>query len=196
MWLRRHKGAVVFGLTLALISLGLADAWKYGIVSADWLAKRKDALSALSSLVTLLVLVAGSTFSYYRFFRGRTLSLRLELAIAVSIHKAPNATMLHAITLTAKNVGGSTIWNPSPELVIITHMEEESLERITDWWDEPTGDEQRLTAPVIDPDEAVTFFAQREIPQQAWAVTYTACVRADTGDAWFTAKTVSNEPPE
>jgi hypothetical protein len=105
MWLRRHKGAVVFGLTLLVITLLFADAWKYGIVSADWLGKRKDALSSLSSIITMLILLAGSTFSYYRFFRGKTLSLRLELSVDVSIHETPHATLLHAITVTAENVG-------------------------------------------------------------------------------------------
>lgn len=106
--------------------------------------------------------------------------------------------MLHAITVTAKNVGASTIWNPTPAISFVLHGPGEKVEekQITGWWNEPNTETQGAFAPVIDPDEKVTFFAQRYVPKDSWAVTYTASVRADSGDSWFAAKTVSNEAPK
>jgi len=176
-----------------IITLTIANAWKYEVVSAEWLTEQKDALSALSSIVTMLILLAGSVFSYYRFFRGRTLSLRAELVLNASIHATPEKYLIHAITLTAKNVGSTTIWNPKPVISVRIHGPKEIQERreINDWWEEETGGQQ--TAAVIDPGETVSFFAQQHVPEQAWAVTYTAALRADIGDIWYVSRTVSNK---
>ena len=193
IWLRRHKGAITFALTLLLIALTLANAWKYRIVSAEWFTEQKDALSALNSIVTMLILMAGAVFSYYRFFRGRTLSLRTELNVNVSVHQTPEQYRIHAITLTVKNVGSSTIWNPKPLIALHIHGPKGVAERreITDWWEEEASSEH--LAPVIDSGETVTFFAQQRIPDGAWAVTYSASLRADQGDVWHVSKTVSNK---
>jgi hypothetical protein len=178
-----------------VISLLFANAWKYRIVSVDWLKEQKDALSALSSIITMLILLAGSVFSYYRFFRGRTLSLRLEIGIDVSVHKTTKPFFIHAITVIAKNVGSSTIWNPTPHVTVHIHGPDTIAQEreITGWWEEPIIEDRKLLAPVIDSGETVTFFAHQEIPADAWAVTYTASLRTDNGDSWFAAKTISNK---
>ncbi len=146
----------------------------------DWLAKQKDALTALNSIVTMLILIAGSIFSYYRFFRGRTLSLRSELSLDVSVHQTPEQYFIHAIALTAKNVWGSTIWNPKPSIVMHIHgpKDVEQHKVINNWWEEP-GNEDQKTAIVIDPAETVGFFARQDIPATVWAVTYMASLQAD-----------------
>jgi len=168
--------------------------WKADVISADWLTKQKDALSALNSIVTMLILVAGSIFSYYRFFRGRTLSLRSELSLEVSVHETSEQHLIHAIALTAKNVGGSTIWNPKPRIIMHIHgpKDVEQHRVITNWW-EGSGNEDQKTAIVIDPAETVGFFAQQNIPDKAWAVTYMVSLQADRGDVWSICKTVSNK---
>lgn len=193
-WLRRHKGAIIFALTLLIVTLLLANAWKHDLVSTEWLAAQKDSLAALSSIVTLFVLVGGAFFSYYRFFRGRTLSLRAELGIAVSVHQTPEDFILHAAILTAKNVGTSTIWHPTPNMRVEIHgpPEVQETRHIRDWWEERSRSSKRETAPVIEPDETVSFFSRQQIPKTAWAVTYIANLRADTGDTWYVATTVSN----
>ncbi len=194
IWLKRHKGALTFALSLLMITLGLANAWKHQLISTDWLNTHKDALSALNSIVALLILIAGSLFSYYRFFRGRTLSLRAELSIDVSVHNTPEQFLLHAVTLTAKNVGSSTIWNPTPHISVRVHGPPGLAEgrEITDWWNEDRSEDTGATAPVIEAGETVSFFTHQEIASKAWAVTYFASLRADTGDAWFVSKTVTN----
>lgn len=194
-WLRRHKGAIVFALSVLAIALLAANAWKHQILSATWLKSQKDALAALNSIVTLLVFLAASVFSYYRFFRGRTLSLRAELNLDVSVHETPNESNLHAFTLTAKNVGTSTIWNPIPKITAVTHGPNSTEEKrdIVNWFEQHPTDGPKGTAAVIEADETVSFFGRQSVLKSAWAVTYTASVTADSGDTWFASKTISNK---
>lgn len=192
-WLRRHAGPVTFVLSLLIIVLALSNAWKHDLVSAGWLAEHKDALEALNSILTMLVLAAGAVFSYYRFFKGRTLSLRVELALEVSVHATPRHYRIHAISLSAKNVGSSTVWNPTPDIAVHLHGPEDVAEirRISEWSQENGADPGMVA--VIDAGETVFFFAHQHIPDAAWAVTYAASVRADQGDVWHVSRTVSNK---
>ena len=179
-------------MTLIVVALGFLNVWKHQLVSLSWFKDNKDALAALNSIVTVFLLIAGGLFSDYRFFRGRTLSSRAELAIAVSVHETPEQFLLHAILLTAKNVGSGTIWEPKPTIHVQIHGPSDKVvtRRITDWWEE--DEDEDGTAPVIEAGETVSFFAHQRIPKDAWAVTYRTSLAADSGDIWFVAKTVSN----
>lgn len=199
-WIRRHSGALTFMLTLIVSCLALANARKYGFFSLDWLAKNKDAIDALNSIVTMAVLVLGAIFSYHRFFKGRTLSLRTELALDVTVHAAPGPCLIHGINLVVKNSGGSTIWNPEPYLKLIIHGPEEvSATRVVDRWRmEDTEPPARAHStnpmmPVIDPGEVTSFFTTQLIPNTAWAVTYHASLLADQGDIWHVSTIISNK---
>ena len=194
-WLRRHKGALIFALSVTVFALIAANAWKHEVLTSTWLKEQKDALAALNSIVTLLVFLAASIFSYYRFFRGRTLSLRSELTMDVSVHTTPNEHNLHAFALTAKNVGTSTIWNPKPEVQIAIHGPPDVKEHrtIDIWYEEKIGEEGNATVAVIEADETVSFTGQQLISKSAWAVTYSASLKADSGDVWYSSKTVSNK---
>lgn len=191
VWLRRHSGAIIFALTFLIIILALGNAWEHSLVSLEWLSNRKDALAALNSIVTMTILITGAVFSYYRFFKGRTLSLRMDLALSVTVHSTREQYLMHAITLTAKNVGTSTIWYPAPRITVRIHgpKSKEELRQVDDWWD--INEDPQLT-PVIDAGESVLFFTHQIIPDDAWAVSYSASLRADQGDVWRVFKTISN----
>lgn len=193
-WIRRHKGALIFALSIIAIALVIANAWKHQILSVDWLKSQKDALAALNSIVTLLVFIAGSVFSYYRFFKGRTLSLRADPQIDVSVHSTDGSANIHAYNLTIKNVGTSTIWNPKPHLKLIIHGPPgiNGEREISGWYEEERANDH--TVPVIEADERVSFFGHQKIKNEAWAVTYIASIQADSGDSWYVSKTVTNAP--
>jgi hypothetical protein len=195
-WIDRHRDSLVFALSVAAVVLGVLVAWREGLVSATWLKDNKDAVSAACSLVTATVLVLGAVASYLRFFRGRTLSLRAELALSVSTHPTTSGVVLHAITLTAKNVGNATIWSPVPRMTLEVHGPPETAgsELISDWTEETARAAGFM--PVIEPGETVMFFAVRRIPAAAWAVAYGATLRADRGDTWHTSRMVSNPQPD
>jgi hypothetical protein len=195
IWLRRHNGAILFGLTLVVAILLLANAWKHNFISATWLKEQKDALSAVNSIATTILFIAGAIFSYYRFFRGRLLSLRAELSLSVSVHSGPGDNVLHAVTLTVKNVGSSTIWNPTPYITVISHEPDATRTEDIAQWETPRASVDIFdTFSLVESDETVSFFAIRQIQKRALAVTYMASVSADTGDTWFVSCTVTNTP--
>lgn len=90
---------------------------KVGVLSLDWLEINKDALAAISSLCSTVALVVASILAYYRFFRGRTLTTRAELSIDIDAISGPDGINLHSISVSAKNIGTVTIWDP--QLVVI-----------------------------------------------------------------------------
>lgn len=195
VWIRRHVGAIIFSLTLFVAILLLANAWKHNIISARWLKDQKDALSSINSIATTILFIAGAIFSYYRFFRGRLLTVKAELSLSVSIHPTPENSLLHSITLTVKNVGAFPIWNPIAIVTVIIHGGESAGTEEIRQWDTPRASADISNAfPIVESDETVSFFAIRRIPKSAWAVTYMATLSADTGDAWFTSRTVTNSP--
>lgn len=130
-WRRRHNDAISFGLVVLIAALVSVDAWKYKLISVSWLNERKDAFSAVNSITTTTLLIGGGIFSYYKFFKGRILSPKAELSLSISVHLPTSCSdfMLHAIMLTIKNVGSSTVWNPAPLVTIIIHGPEEAVQR-------------------------------------------------------------------
>jgi hypothetical protein len=194
-WIDRHRDSLVFGLSVAAVFLGVLVAWRHGALSSAWLEKNKDAISAACSLVTAAVLVLGAVASYLRFFRGRTLSLRAELALDVSTHPTAEDFVLHAVTLRVRNVGNATIWNPVPLMTLEAYGPPGARvsESVSQWSEETLRAEGSI--PVVEPGETVMFFAVRRIPVAAWAVVYAAALRADRGDTWQTSRMVSNPRP-
>lgn len=190
-YLRRYNGVIIFALSLLAITLAATNLWRYGLLSSQRLEENKDALASLSSIATLLVLTAGSIFSYYSFFRGRTLALRVSVSLEVTVHKAPNGYYLHALTMTAKNVGGSMVWEPVARISIRQHLinGETREESVKKWSEERSANSSN----VIEPGEEAHFFVQTPFEHDCWAVTYLASVAADTGDRWHSAKTISND---
>jgi len=134
--------------------------------------KKKDALAASNSIITMTILIIGAVFSYYRFFKGRTLSLRVDLVLSVTIHSTQEQYLIHAITLTAKNVGNSTIWYPTPQITVRIHgpKRKEEIRNVDDWWE---LNENPHLAPIIDAGETVFFFTHQLIIK----VTSGACSR-------------------
>jgi hypothetical protein len=125
--------------------------------------------------------------------------LRANLAIDVSVHDVhdPRADfMLRGITLTVKNVGTSTIWTPRAIMKVQIHGIEGDTEapQISDWGEEHRERDDAFS--VIESEETVPFFTHQKIPKAAYAVTYRAQLLCDSGDIWYSAKTVSNVAPD
>ncbi len=193
---RRQSGPLVFALTLLIIGLVMAGLWRRHIVSLTWFKDRKDGIAAVSSVVSTVLLVVGATFTYFRFFRGRTLALRAELQLSATVHPTKEQHLIHAITLKIKNVGGSTIWSPTP-LLRLRIFGPEGVSRTSDIeFSEVVGSEAHGSATasfsVVETGETVSFFTVAQVPQAAWTVVYKASLAADSGDIWVAYCSVTN----
>ena len=182
-------------LLLVLVVLLLAYLRKTGILSLDWLKANKDALAAMSSLVSTVVAVLAGILAYYRFFRGRTFTTRVELSINVDAVSGPRGSCLHLAIVSAKNIGTITIWEPRISLHVVArhsdgHLSEETID-VDQWYE--VSDEHRTAGPrlsAIDSGESAEFSSEQSFAQDVWAVTYTAILSCTTGDSWSKTKIV------
>ncbi|MGH7488959.1 MAG: hypothetical protein ACRD2I_10305 [Vicinamibacterales bacterium] len=178
-------------LSAVIAVLLLAYSRKIGVLNTGWLQDHKDALGALGSVASAVTFVVGGVLAYYRFFRGRTLATRAELAISVDIVQGPHASLLHAITVSIKNVGTVSIWNPVPALEITAHRDDgTTTSENVNGWHEVSDDSSKVS--VLDSGESGDFFSQRFFTSDIWAVTYVVTVNCDSGDSWTKLKTVEN----
>lgn len=196
-WLTRHREIAIPGLVVFAGILVLADLLKYGILTPSVLASNKEALSALNSVVTIIAVVVGGVFSYYRFFRGRTFYSRAELKIVVAIIPTKPGTNMHAVVLEVKNIGTLSIWNPVPVMRVQLYGPNGVEDRVYDSWSEarsPTGEHGTLA--VIDSGETASFWTELEVPDAVWVVFYTAFIHSERGEIWKQVSVVKNSSAE
>lgn len=192
-WITRYREIIVPALVVIGVSLLLANLIKHHLLSSSALTNNKDALAALNNSVNIVVIVVGSVFSYYRFFRGRTFYSRAELKITVEVIRATADVFIHFVTLEAKNIGTLSIWNPVPVLKMYQYGPDGSTETTFEHWSEaksPKAHGESLA--VIDSGESASFWADTEVAAKTWAVVYTAFVHADSGDIWKQVAVVKN----
>jgi hypothetical protein len=192
----KQQSAAFTAATVCLVLVLVIGLARHGYLTPDTLKNQKDAISAASSICTALVLAIGGTASYYRFFRGRTFSVRAELSLDATIIKSPQAYLLHVVIFSVKNAGTMAIWNPVPSISVQSETPKGSTRtEIVGWLQESVGDDLPRKS-VIDAGEIANFFFQHPVDPEVWAVTYIATVKSEEGDVWTTAKTLANHPSE
>jgi hypothetical protein len=184
-------------LTIVLNALVFAYGVKHQYLNWSWLAANKDTIAALNSLTGVAGIFVGGILAYYRFFRGRTFSTRAELTMNISVLKASADKFLHVLTLSIKNVGTVSIWNPQPIVKVSAHRGDGSVsaELVDNWYEAALATETSPRLSVLDSGESCDFFMQRSFPEDVWAVTYSATVHCSTRDSWTKLATVENRVP-
>jgi hypothetical protein len=185
-------------LAAVLATLLAAYARKVGILSTLWLTGHKDALAALSSAISAAGIVIGGLMAYFRFFRGRTLATRADLTIEVELIPSPSGRLLHSITVSVKNVGTVTIWEPRPVIEVTRRHTDgtSSSFSIADWYELPDDNVGPPRLSALDSGETGAFFTSQFFEPEIWAVTYAAVVSCATGDSWTKLRTVENRVAE
>jgi hypothetical protein len=193
-WLTRNREAIVPLLIVVVATLILVNLIKHGLLTVSGLASNKDALAALNSSVSIIVIAVGALFSYYRFFRGRTFYARAELNIQVTVIDTPEDFNIHVVTLIIKNIGTLSIWEPMPILKTYEQGPKGVTSQIWDNWREssPSENETEMLA-VIDSGEIAYFTHHHRVSKEVWAVTFSAYVRSHTNEMWKNSITVKNK---
>lgn len=186
----------ILGAVLVVLIFGYAVVHKY--LTWSWFAANKDALSSVNSVIGSAAILLGGVLAYYRFFRGRTFSTRAELAMSVNVLHAPAEKFLHVLTLSVKNLGTVSIWNPQPIVKVSAHRRDGNVssEPVHRWDEGALTVENSPRLSVLDSGESGDFFMQRFFPKDIWAVTYSATVRCSTGETWTKLVTVENLVPD
>jgi hypothetical protein len=194
IWTARRRTTTIAALSLTAATLGLANLIKYGHVSWQFLADRKDALAAANSAVSILVLIVGGMLAYFKFFRGRTFSVRADIELSANVIPAPDGERLHVLNLSVRNVGTVAMWDPRARLLVYVNADWNEPQVVDRWEEKLHAQDTRRRSAVLDSGETGYFVTHTLFPPSVWAVTYIAEVTCDSGDVWQRVTTVSNEP--
>lgn len=193
-WLLRNRETLFPALSALALALLIAVLVRLDILTASKLAANKDALSALSSSVSMIILLIGGVFSYYRFFRGRTFFARADIDIKVTIIDTNSDQLIHFVVVEIKNIGTLPIWNPTPVVDVTTIDSRTHKNDRWDNWVEGRVTNRGEVYAVVDSGEDASFFNEHEVAKDAWAVAYVAYVTAESGETWKKAIMVQNKP--
>jgi len=180
-------------LSALIFVLFVAVLFRYGFISGSRLVTNKDLIDVGTKILASIVLTFGAVASYFRFFKGRTLSPRLTITAAVNVLPVDATKNFHVLSLDVKNVGSVAIWGLEPRVEIHFHGGHIRPEKdIDDWFTPLEGSDDRRTLQMLDTEESSQFVVQREVPVECWAVTYFAKVGLSSGHSWHRIVTASN----
>jgi hypothetical protein len=189
----KYYDAVIAVLVAALIVAATGALFRAEILSARLLADNKPVVDVASMLLGAAVLLLGAVASYIRFFRGRTLSPRVNLRATASVFPIDERSHLQVLDVELENSGSSAIWDIEPTVDIIYHAPVVKKEQGQDDWIR-TQDCPEGNAPTEMLDTGVTgnYVWHREVAVDVWAVTYSIQVKHSGGHVWYRVITVSN----
>ena len=192
-WSRSYSGIVV-SLTLVALILLVAVAFRFEWISASELVDNKDVIDVVTKILGASVLTLGAVASYFRFFKGRTLSPRLSMDAKVEVFPANSERNLHVLTINVANVGSVAAWGMDPQLRIQYYGGQSRPEEFVRKWFKPIeGEEDSATVPVLDTEESTQYVVVREVPRDVWAVIYAARIAVSSGHSWQHIVSASNQ---
>lgn len=191
-WARLYSPLVV-ALTVVFVILLVAVAFRLGFISSVRLVQNKELVDVSSKILGTIILTLGAVASYFRFFKGRTLSPRLTIQATVDVLPIDSSRNFHVLSLEVTNVGSVAIWGLEPRVEIRYHGEDSRTEEdISDWWTPLKLRDDVLRIPMLDTEESSQFIVHREVGLDIWAVTYFARVSLSSGHSWHRVVSASN----
>jgi hypothetical protein len=191
-WAKLYSSLVV-ALSVLVGALLVAVAFRYGVIKASTLIQNKDLIDVGTKLVATIILTFGAIVSYFRFFKGRTLSPRLTVNATVEVFPIDTAATLQVLTVDVKNVGSVAVWGLEPCVDILFHGDQERTEKdIGNWWTPLEQRDGTRRLHMLDTDESSQFVVHRVVPTQYWAVTYFTRIGLSSGHSWHRIVTASN----
>jgi fumarate reductase subunit D len=195
-WARLYSPLVV-ALSVAVVVLVVAVAFRLGFISAPSLVQNKDLVDVGTKLLGTVIITLGAIASYFRFFKGRTLSPRLKIHATVEVFPIDSSRNFHVLSVEVANVGSVAIWGLEPRVEIRYHGDEERMEEdLGDWWTPLDHRDSTARLRMLDTEESSQFVVHREVPRNVWAVTYFTRVSLSSGHSWHRIITASNRVEE
>lgn len=111
---KNHLILVLIGILFLLLLILLVNE---NILTIAKLELRQVFFDIMSKLLSSLILVVGAVFSYYRFFKGRTFSERIEIKIQAKVFDYNSDGKIHTIDLELENIGSVPVKNVSSEVI-------------------------------------------------------------------------------
>ena len=191
-WARLYSPLIV-ALSMTVAVLLIAVSFRVGLISTGLLVANKDFIDVSTKLLGALVLTLGAIASYFRFFKGRTLSPRLKIEALVDVIPIDSSRNLHVLSVEVTNVGSVAIWGLQPRIEIRYHGDDSRTEEdIGDWWTPLDHRDGKTRLRMLDTEESSQFAVHRDVPVTVWAVTFFTRVSLSSGHSWHRVTTASN----
>lgn len=182
---------------LAIVSLlALANLQKDGYLDGPWLAGHKDAIDAVSTITTTILAFCAALVAYLRFFRGRLMAARADVAPRVVVIKGPGDLYLHAVIVEVTNVGTVSLLEPQISVRARARTGDEDADASVVRVSESRNSfppNMRKGISVIDSGEKAVFFFEHLFAKDVWAVTYEVLFESISLGAWRAGMTVANQ---
>jgi hypothetical protein len=184
-------GALVALLTIFVIGI----LFKNNVLTFKLITDNQAFISTIKDIVFLITVIGGAVFSYYKFFKGRTFSLKADIKFDIHIFKTPEENLLHVIKVEVENIGTLSIWDPQLILKIRCYKKngEITKETIRNWGEnsEFIGKENR--ASVLDSGEKAYFIVNEIHSPDSWLVNYQAELKAHNNKTWQNSINIENK---
>ena len=105
-------------LVTILFILGIEILFRYNLLSVQIITDNKGIIEVIKDIILIITIVGGGILSYFKFFKGRTFSLKADIHFDIKIFQTPNEDLLHAIKVEVENKGNFSIWDPKIILII------------------------------------------------------------------------------
>lgn len=193
MWRPWRTSAGMFPwLLLTAAVLGLAVLFKTGLIPRRLDNDTATLINAVSNLTQVVVLSVGGVLSYFKFFKGRTLSPRLVITPQAG-RVAIAGEQVFWVEAQIENKGSVTIWNYAVTVYAVLHRDEDERVTVARYMPHPPGTE--LSEKLIESGESVFEHAFLPVPADATAVTFQIVVQDQSRATWWRNITVGNSAP-
>ncbi len=191
--IRRFLPTTIKILAPTLFFATILIFYLYWKANFEFLGANKDALSALSSIVTILGILAALGLSYVRFFAGRLFSRRTQVSIEISTGNISANVNIHLVRIKVHNPGLLSLYVDEVR-INGTNYDAKGAATTHSTTDFPgirdhLTDERELR---VDPGLTSIFHIIFEIPKQVKVSFYEAVVTDSTGGAWVDTALVQN----
>lgn len=110
----RHKEAILIFLVILAAILLYAELLQENIIQ-NFISNdsNEKIIEFTSTLLTLIIVIVGSVFAYFKFFKGHLFLAKLNVKASAQLIKIDKRQNLHIITIKVTNYGQYSIFNPS-----------------------------------------------------------------------------------
>lgn len=176
-----------------MILLSITLLKKNDYLSWQLLDLHKDRIKLIGAILSAFVVVMAAFVTYIRFFLGRIFALRAEVEVLVSVHDTGKRKYLHAISVSIKNVGSNTIWEPEPIVSVHLHDKGKTTSKLDEcsFINTTIAEDKKSLPKRVEPNETKHFFTTFKVNKRIPVVTYVANV-SSKNSYWWNSVTISN----
>jgi hypothetical protein len=162
---------------------------KEGVITPARLRAHKDPIDAAATLVSTALLVCGAGVAYVRFFKGRLLHPKLDLAVTAAAVPSGGGCA-YAVEVEITNKGAVTVW----DYTLALHAQvlgEQQLVNCTRWLRDDLSEVGAGGARSVDVGETAYAHAVVELRPRGKPVTFRAILHSRDGIVWARSVTAA-----